>query len=157
MHANQAWITLFRRVPANLHDGLTVGLRSGMEIAIQTILKLEPDFLILRGRLTGTQEGGKILLIPYAEMTVLSLARPLKDTEVEAIFGKGDPTELLDLPPVGADTPSAASAVQPAAKYATVNDPAVAVNPAKKPEQQSKSVLLAKLRERLKETPPTGK
>ena len=41
MHANQAWITMFRRIPANLHDGLTVGLRSGAEIAIQAILKLE--------------------------------------------------------------------------------------------------------------------
>ncbi len=153
MHANQAWVTLFRRIPADLHDGLIVGLRSGVEIAIQTILKLEPDFIILRGRLTGTQEGGKILLIPYAEMTVLSLGRPLKDTEVEEIFGKGDP---IDLPPGSAATPSAVPPAQPAAKDATVIEAPAAVNPARKPEQ-SKSVLLAKLRERLKEAPPAGK
>jgi hypothetical protein len=153
MHANQAWINMFRRIPANLHDGLTVALRSGAEVAIQTILKLEPDFIIMRGRLTGTQEGGKIMMMPYVEMTVLSLPRPLKDTEVEAIFGKGDPPALIDLPPVGADAAIAA----PAAKEATESVPAAAVSPAKKPEQQSKSMLLAKLRERLKETPPAGK
>lgn len=76
MNANEAWIAVFRRIPENMHDGLTVGLRSGVEIAIQTILKLEPDFIIMRGRLTGTQEGGKILMMPYAEMTVLSIVAP---------------------------------------------------------------------------------
>jgi hypothetical protein len=153
MQTNEAWITLFRRIPANLHDGLTVGLRSGVEIAIQTILKLEPDFIIMRGRLTGTQEGGKILLMPYAEMTVLSIARNLAEPEIEAIFGKGDPPALIAMPPVAAAAPVA----EPAAKEATVSDPAAAVNPPRKPEQQSKSVMLAKLRERLKDTPPGGK
>jgi len=157
MQANQAWINMFRRIPANLHDGLTVGLRSGAEVAIQTILKLEPDFIIMRGRLTGTQEGGKIMMMPYAEMTVLSVPRPLKDTEVEAIFGKGDPPALIDMPPVGADAPRPAPAVEPAAKDETASEPAAPVIPARKPEQQSKSVLLAKLRERLKEAPPAGK
>jgi hypothetical protein len=156
MHTNEAWITLFRRIPESMHDGLAIGLRSGVEVAIQTILKLEPDFIILRGRLTGTQEGGKTLMMPYTEMTVLSIARPMKDTEIEAIFGKGDPPALIALPPVGADAPAAAAPAEPPAKVATVNDSAAAVNPPpRKPEQQSKSVMLAKLRERLKEA--TGK
>ncbi len=152
MHANQAWITMFRRIPATIHDGLTVGLRSGAEIAIQTILKLDPDFIIMRGRLTGTQEGGKILLVPYAEMTVLSLLRPLKDPEVEEIFGKGDPPELIALPAVSAEAPAAPRSDQAAGESA----PATADSPAKSPEQLSKSALVAKLRQRLKGTPPAG-
>lgn len=149
MHANEAWIDMFRRIPANLHDGLTVGLRSGAEIAIQTILKLEPEFIIMRGRLTGTQEGGKILMMPYAEMTVLSIMRPMSDVEIEATFGKGAPPAPIDVPPVSAETsaPPAAPAAEPA------SDPAAA----KKAEQATKSVMLAKLRERLKDAPPTAK
>ena len=144
-----AWISMFRRIPLELHDGLTVGLRSGLEVAIQTILKLEPDFVIMRGRLTGTQEGGKVLLIPYAEMTVLSILKPLKDPEVEGIFGKGDPPPLADLP-------AAASPAAPPPAVADEPPPGEPPSGARKPEQPSKSAMLAKLRGRLKE-PPAGK
>jgi hypothetical protein len=146
MDANQAWIAVFRRIPGNLHDGLTIGLRSGVEIAIQAILKLEPDFIIMRGRLTGTQEGGKILMMPYAEMTVLSITRAMKDEEVEAIFGKGDPPALIDLPPaIVAIAPS-----EPGTPAEAVSDAAASSS---RPEPPTKTAMLAKLRERLKEAP----
>lgn len=149
MHASQAWITMFRRIPQAMHDGLTIGLRSGSEIAIQTVLKLEPEFAILRGRLTGTQEGGKVLLIPYAEMTVLSILRPLKDPEVEEIFGKGDPPTLVEMPAASA-TPAPAPSETPVAAEPA---PANAAPAAKKSDTVSKAAMLAKLRERLKEHP----
>ncbi|HZZ77022.1 MAG TPA: hypothetical protein VFE62_00805 [Gemmataceae bacterium] len=150
MHANEVWISMFRRIPASLIDGLSLTLRSGVEIVIQNLLKLEPDFMILRGRMTGTQEGGKILLIPYQEMTVILLGKSLKDPEVEAVFGKGAPPALADMPPVSTETP--APAEEPA-KDATVNDGQATVNPAKTPEPVSKKELLAKLRDRLKDAP----
>lgn len=149
MNPNQAWITMFRKIPATMHDGLTVGLRSGVEVAIQTILRLEPDFIILRGRLTGTQEGGKILLLPYAEMTVLSIVQPLKDPEVEAIFGKADAPAVIDKPAASADAPAlpAAAPTEEPAKSETAAA-------AKKSDQASRGAVLAKLRERLKDVPP---
>ena len=150
MDANQAWIAVFRRIPENLHDGLTVGLRSGVEIAIQTIIKLEPDFIIMRGRLTGTQEGGKILMMPYAEMTVLSIARPMKDAEVEEIFGKGDPPARIDLPAAVAEKAASPSE----ALVEAGSDSGSAVKPS---EQPTKTAMLAKLRQRLKEAPTRKK
>jgi hypothetical protein len=146
MNANEAWIAVFRRIPENMHYGLTVGLRSGAEIAIQTILKLEADFIIMRGRLTGTQEGGKILMMPYAEMTVLSITRPMKDTEVEAIFGKGDVPAQIALPPAVSET-----AVSPQANPEDMAKDESGT--AKAPEQPTKNAMLAKLRERLKQSP----
>ena len=137
MNANEAWIAVFRRIPENMHDGLTVGLRSGVEIAIQTILKLEPDFIIMRGRLTGTQEGGKILMMPYAEMTVLSIARPMKDTEVEAIFGKGElPAPIAPPPPVSETAVSLQANPEDMPKDAS--------GAVKAPEQPTKNAMLAK-------------
>ena len=153
MQADQAWIALFRRIPTDLHDVVALGLTTGAEIVVQKIIKLDPDFMMIRGRLAGTQDAGRVVLIPYSQLTFVALLRDLKDTEIEAVFGKGDAI-VLATPTVNAES---VPAPQPAAKETTVNDPAAAVNPAKKPEPLSKSMLLARLRERLKDGPAAGK
>src|ERR1019366_6123338 len=100
MQANQAWITLFRRIPADLHDTLALGLATGAEIVVQRIVKLEPDFMIIRGRLAGTQDTGRVVMVPYPQLTFVAIQRDLKDSEVEGIFGKGAPPPLTNLAPI---------------------------------------------------------
>ena len=147
--SNDAWITMYRRIPASLHDTLAVTLRTGTEIVIQKLLKLEPEFAIVRGRVSGTQDSGRVVLIPYDQMSFMSITRMLKDPEVEAIFGKGAPPALADLPTAPAAEPEAAIPE-------TLLESAVAEEPKapapKRPEQMSKTALVAKLRERLKES-----
>jgi hypothetical protein len=150
MNANQAWTAMFRRIPASLHDTLALGLTTRAEIVIQKIVKLDPDFMIIRGRLAGTQDAGRVVLIPYSQLAFVAVIRDLKETEVEAIFGKGAPPAVADLPePAAGEEPEATPAAP--LEDATLSVPVAAVNPAKKPEAVSKTVLLAKLRERLKE------
>jgi hypothetical protein len=139
MHANEAWIALFRQVPVALHDTLALGLTTGAEIVIQRIVKLDSNFMIIRGRLAGTQDAGRIVLIPYEQLTFVAIQRDLKDAEVEAIFGQGATGEFATRPVNGEP--------EPQAELATVNDTPVEV---KKPAVVSKSALLAKLRDRLK-------
>ena len=141
---------MFRRIPADLHDTLALGLTTRAEIAIQKILKLELDFMIIRGRLSGTLDAGRVMLIPYSQLAFVAVIRDLKEEEVEAIFGKGAPPAVADLPESAAGEEPRATPVAPLAD-ATRSVPIAAVNPAKKPEMVSKTVLLAKLRERLKE------
>jgi hypothetical protein len=150
MQANQAWIAMFRRIPAELQDTLALGLTTGAEIVVQKIVKLDADFMIIRGRLAGTQDAGRVVLIPYSQLTFVAVIRDLKDTEIEAIFGKGAPPALASMPtlPTGEE---AAPTPEPVAEVVPANDPAAAANPAKKPEDVSKTALLAKLRERLKD------
>lgn len=143
MDANQDWVALFRRIPANLHGALLLGTVSGAEVLVQKIVKLESEFIIMRGRLSGTQDNC-VMMLPYGQLTFVTITRVLKDPEVEAIFGKGAPSALADLP-----TPAAGE--EPAAEEAApTEEPAPAVEPAKKPAV-SKSALVAKLRDRLKD------
>src|SRR2546423_9917533 len=90
MQANQAWITLFRRIPSDLHDALALGMATGAEIVVQKIVKLEPDFMMIRGRLAGTQDSGRVVFIPYPQLTYVAVQRALTDAESEAIFGHGE-------------------------------------------------------------------
>src|ERR1043166_468568 len=96
MQDNQAWIKMFQRIPGNLHESLAIVMPSGNEILIQKILKLEPDFVVLRGRLAGTQDY-RVMLLPYEQMTVITVMRILKDSEIDAIFGKSVPAAAPDL------------------------------------------------------------
>lgn len=150
MSANQAWIAMFRRIPANLQDTLALGLTTQTEIVVQKIVKLDPDFMLIRGRLAGTQDAGRVMLIPYPQLAFVALIRDLKDADVEAIFGKGAPAAVADLPESAASEESKPTPAAPP-EDATLSIPAAAVNPPKKPEAVSKTVLLAKLRERLKD------
>jgi hypothetical protein len=150
MNADQAWIAVFRRIPANLHDTLALGLTTGVEIVIQKIVRLDPDFMIIRGRLAGTQDAGRVVLIPYSQLTFVAVIRDLKDAEVEAIFGKGAAPVVANLPESAAGEEPEQTPAAPL-EDATLCVPAPAVNPPKKPEAVSKTVLLAKLRERLKD------
>ena len=152
---------MFRRIPTDLHDAVSLGLTTGAEIVVQKIVKLDPDFMMIRGRLAGTQDAGRVVLIPYSQLTFVALLRDLKDSEIESVFGKNDVPIVLATPTVKAEPLPAEPAPQPApappAKETTVNEPAPAVNPPKKPAEVSKSMLLAKLRDRLKDSPPTNK
>jgi hypothetical protein len=151
MQENQAWIALFRRIPVPLHESLALGLTTGSEIVVQRIVKLEPDFMIIRGRLAGTQDSGRIVMVPYTQLTFVAIPKPMLDTEVEAVFGKAAPVAGADMPsPAAADSPAVETPAGDKAEPEAVVEESQ-VKRSKKPEQASKTVLLAKLRERLKE------
>jgi len=76
----------------------------------------------------------------------------LSDAEVETIFGKGEALSFAEAPAAAAPAAPAAEA-PPASEAATVNDTSLGVNPPKKKDAPSKTVLLAKLRDRLKDLP----
>ena len=149
MDGNQAWIAMFRRIPANLHDSLALGLTTGSEIVVQRIDKLEPDFMIIRGRLAGTQDSGRVVLIPYAQLTFVAIQKNLKDNEVEAIFGKGAAVGTADL--IFAQAPTNDSpGPDPSEEPAPAEPAAEEAEPAKRSTAQ-RSALVAKLRNQLKD------
>src|SRR5437764_4639583 len=84
----EAWIALFRRMPVNLHDGLILSLNTGAEVVIQKFVKLEPEYMILRGRMAGTQDNGRVVILPYSNIVTINVTRRLLEAEIEAIFGK---------------------------------------------------------------------
>ena len=146
-----AWIDLLRRIPADLHDALSFGLVTGAEVVVQQLVKMESNFVIVRGRMSGSTAEGRVMMVPYAHMTLVALNKPLAEPDVQALFGKAA------LPAASAGATTAAEA-RPAAdtpvpaKPKSVSDanlpkPAVA----DQPKPPSKSVLLARLRERLAE------
>jgi hypothetical protein len=133
---SQAWINLFRTIPVNLHDGLALTLTTSAEVIVQSFVKLDPDFVILRGRMAGTQDTGRVVILPYSNLVSVNFARRMTEPEIEAVFGRNVQA-------------CASAAPEASGNAATVTNECDAVNASARPAMPSKTALLAKLRARL--------
>ena len=156
-----SWISLFERIPTTLHDTLAITLATGAEILMQSMLRLESDFAILRGRMSGSTDAGRVLIIPYDQIVNLAFTKRMLEPEVQAVFGKTleSPTALNGTAPAGAEAavaagPSPVEVPRPAGVAPTsvsrTTAPAAAAGTGQ-PPPPSKSILLARLRARLAE------
>src|SRR5437764_5972293 len=63
------WIELLRLIPEKYHDNLIVMTVDCSEISVQDIVRMEPEYVVLRGRIAGTSDTGRAFFIPYDRMT----------------------------------------------------------------------------------------
>jgi hypothetical protein len=61
--------------------------KAGTEITLQAVLRMEEEYLVLRGRLQGTSNAGHIFFVPFEQIDHISTIVEIKEQEVEAIFG----------------------------------------------------------------------
>jgi hypothetical protein len=151
-----SWINFFRRIPENVQDTLALTVTTGGEIIVQRLVKLDPEFVVLRGRMAGSLDPGRLVVLPYGQLVTVAFTRRMSDADAEAIFGAATPGAApIALSPAGegsGDVPGELAAEDADADGEEANGSAA------KPAMPSKSILLAKLRARLAEgNNPPGK
>jgi hypothetical protein len=88
-----AWISLLRRIPAAQHDCVVLMTTTSAQIVLQRLISLENEFLVGMGRLAGSTEQGRMVVVPYDQLTYLSFNKKLADSDIDTILGKhGDAT-----------------------------------------------------------------
>ena len=159
------WIALLRLIPPAQQENLVFTTTSGSEIAIQGVVRTEPDYMVVRGRLTGTTDGGGFFFLPYDQIHFVGFQKPLKEADVRAMFGEKvfqdivrQETSAAPPPPVAEAAPTAeamaAPAPPPPAKTSDsgvrpgVGTPAA---PEPRPGATNKAALLERLRSRRSE------
>jgi hypothetical protein len=138
MH-NTAWVKLLRHIPASEQAKLMMVTTSGIEIAIQSFLRIDPECLALRGRLAGSTDGGRVFFVPYAHIDYVGFQQPLKESEFQELFG--------NLEALGATLPSAAVAAPPPPTNPVAPVAPTQVTPSRNPST-IKSTVLEKFRSR---------
>lgn len=116
---NTDWIKLFKQLPSEYHNQLVLVLQNRTEISMESLFRVEPTHLLVRGRLGGTTEGGLLFVVPFDELTTIYINREVKESEVDQLFGppktpsrlispsrQGVKTVVVD-PPIAAATPPA--------------------------------------------------
>lgn len=106
-------VEMLAKIPREEHRKLILVLHNSIAISVDTIFRTEPEYLVLRGRESGTTDENRAFLLPYSEVTYLKLDRVVKVSDLERMFGAAEP--------VGADV---------AAPAAVVPEPAPALDPA---------------------------
>jgi hypothetical protein len=103
------WIGLLERIPPAQHDNLMLMTSTGIEIALQGILRLEEEFVVVRGRLSGT-DLGRIIFLPFNQISYLGFQKAVKEAEFRAMFGETGPAPAAAGPK---PEPGAAAAPEP--------------------------------------------
>lgn len=85
---NHDWIELFRLIPENQHNILVLTTLSGVDLNIETIMRTDLDYLVFRGRVSGTIDEGRVFFLPYRQIDFLQINRAMKETEIREMFGE---------------------------------------------------------------------
>ena len=84
-----SWINLLGKIPVTLQDSVALTLVfTGAEILMQSVLRLESDFAIIRGRMSGSTDAGRVIILPYDQLVNLAFTKRMLEPEVVAIFGQ---------------------------------------------------------------------
>lgn len=161
------WLQVLQRVPVDYYDSLAIITVTGAELVIQQIFKIERDFMVLRARTAGTGDLGRTIIVAYGQIDFMAFNRKMTEEDVLKIFGEPMPEierpQAVMYQPVGFAQPQPPTMPLPAPPSFVPQKPeplpdeaaseAVAeeMPPAPKPGQVSKTILLARLRERLAE------
>src|SRR5262245_51250657 len=80
------WVGLLQQVPWEQRQRLMVVTNVGAEIAIQDIVQMANEYLVLRGRLAGTNDAGRLFLIPFDQITYISSQDAIREEVIRATF-----------------------------------------------------------------------
>jgi hypothetical protein len=157
-----AWLSLLRRLPAALHDSLIIVTTNTAEIVVSSIVRAERDFLVVRGRMAGSQETGRLVFVPFDQINYVGLNKTVSEADVQAFLAQ--PVAGVPAEPAGETTPAEAAPAEveafvpevarppeppPQAPPPGPVQPEAAAAPPQRPIHPSKTTLLARLRARL--------
>jgi hypothetical protein len=112
-----AWVTLLRHIPAQVHENLMVMTLSGTEIAIQTLLRIDREFVAIKGRVAGSQLAGRVFFIAYDQIDYFGFQQEVKDEKFQELFAG------LTMPGLGAAEAAATAIEVPTVEQASNSSP----------------------------------
>ncbi len=162
------WLNVLQRIPTDSHDSISIVTTTGAELVVLQMFRFERDFMVIRARTSGTMDTGRTIIVAYSQIDFLAFNKKMTEEEVGVMFAEPmpefapppmamayQPAPFTQPIPLAATTssrplPAPSPAPQPAASV-DLPPAAEAASGASKPGQISKTILLARLRERLAE------
>lgn len=79
---------LFQKIPKDDHAQINLILRGQGMITVDVIIRLEPTYVVLRGREQGSTDEGRAFFVPYEEIAYFRLEKVVKLGEIKAMYGE---------------------------------------------------------------------
>src|SRR5947209_2925396 len=141
---SSAWKAIFNRIPREHHEIMMVVTSIGIEINVRNIQLLEPDYVIIRGRVGGTTDAGRLFFVPYDQINYVTFNKEIKEQQVAEMLGLQAPPEKGPIPEGYAIQPVVEAATEPE------KEPPPAAEPAKPAVPPGKMALLERIRARVR-------
>jgi hypothetical protein len=91
------WPTIFHSFRAEDHKFLVVSTSNGLEVAVQEILRVEEGLVMIRGRIAGTADSGRLFLLPFAQLSSVYVNRPVRMEGVDLFPPRVAPARKLEV------------------------------------------------------------
>jgi hypothetical protein len=85
------------------HENLALVLANGAQVCIHTVIRSEPEYLVVRGRLLGTVEDNGFYIVPFDQIMYLALPRTTKESDVRKLFGDTSDSDVSSPQPLAAE------------------------------------------------------
>lgn len=82
------WVNFFQKLPETMHDQVVFSLSTGIDVFNQRFLVYADEYLLIRGRLGGTDESERIFMVPWEELKMVFFSRPVEDEMLVKTFGE---------------------------------------------------------------------
>jgi hypothetical protein len=79
-----------------MHPQVNLVLRNGFVLAIETIARFEPTYLVFRGREGGTSDEGRAFFVPYEEICYIRIERAVRLGELKKMYGEAGYVDAED-------------------------------------------------------------
>jgi hypothetical protein len=136
---SSSWAALLQFIPPTEQDKLMLVTTSGIEIALQAILRVDPECLAIKGRLAGSTDSGRVFFIPYDRIDYFGYQQPVKESDFHELFSR------FSFPAEGCEQEQPSERAEPP-EQASVRSPASTLQRTPAP---IKSAVLERFRSRL--------
>ncbi len=136
----EEFLDICRHIPERDHSKIQLILVTGMQLNIEQIARMEPSYIVFRGREGGQTDDGRGFFVPYEEIVSIKLERVVKLSELKSFYGESSVAER-DLGAEGREERAAAQTPLPS----SITTPAPMTGPMD-PAEIAKQNLLSRIR-----------
>jgi hypothetical protein len=121
---NLQWIALLQQFPSHMVNQLVLLMITGQELVVESFIRFEPEYLVMRGRFGGNTDEGRGFFLPYSQLVTVRIERTVTINEIQDIFNS---TTAVSPAPVL--FPSRSAIIPPDSSKSAGNVSADKVNP----------------------------
>ncbi len=111
-------LDLIKRVPELDHPKLVFVLTVGVSVNLDMVVRVEKNYVVVRGREAGSNDEGRGFFIPFETIALIKLEKLVRINEFRAMYneplqesiGLGDDADAAPAEPSAAAAPKAATA-----------------------------------------------
>jgi hypothetical protein len=79
-------VEILGRIPELDHPKIQFVMQNGSMMSLDILVRMEPTYMVMRGREAGNQDEGRAFFVPYVDISFLKIERVMTLSEMDAMY-----------------------------------------------------------------------